>query len=181
MTQRDPTEVEVAEAVARARTGAPSGIGALYEWYAADLLRLTTRLLASADDAEDIVHDLFVGLPEQLARYDERGRLRAWLRVTAIGMARMRVRRERRRSDVLTRETSHEGARETTASNDTALALDIERAVGGLSDSLRQVFVLKQWEGYSHDEIAQLLGISSQASRVRHARALSALRTLLGS
>lgn len=176
LTRHEPTDGEVAAVVARARTGAPAAIARLYEWYAADLLRLTARLMASRDDAEDVVHDVFVGLPEQLARYDERGRLQAWLRVTAIGVARMRLRREWRRSNVLAREQAVD-SRPPAA--DLHLTLDVERAVDALPESLRLVFVLKQWEGYSHDEIAQLLSISAGASRVRHSRALDALRSLL--
>ena len=99
MNSADPTAAQVAEVVLRARAGSSTAIGSLYHWYAADLLRLVTRLLASTADAEDVVHDLFVGLPEQLHRYDERGQLRAWLRATAIGMARMRVRKKTRRAD----------------------------------------------------------------------------------
>jgi RNA polymerase sigma-70 factor (ECF subfamily) len=41
---------------------------------------------------------------------------------------------------------------------------------------LRTVFVLKQVEGYSHEQISSLLGISVGASRVRLARALKTLR-----
>lgn len=177
LTPSVPSETEVAAAVARARTGAPQGIATLYEWFAEDLLRLTTRLLASRADAEDVVHDLFVGLPEYLARYGAQGRLRAWLRVTAIGLARMRSRRERRRADVLFRIGVGELAgRKVT---DPALAIDLENAIAALPDALRMVFVLKQWEGYSHDEIAVLLQITVSASRVRHARALQHLRNRL--
>ena len=56
---------------------------------------------------------------------------------------------------------------------------DLERALLALPDGLRVVFVLKQVEGYSHDEIGATLGISAGASRVRLARALDALRRAL--
>ena len=45
-----------------------------------------------------------------------------------------------------------------------------------LPDALRAVFVLRQIEGFSHPEIATLLGISEGNSRVRHSRALEQLR-----
>ncbi len=74
--------MQLAEVLAGARRGAPGAIAALYGWFAGDLLRLTGRLLGSSAAAEDVIHDLFVGLPEHLARYDERGRFGAWLRTT---------------------------------------------------------------------------------------------------
>lgn len=169
--------MQLAEVLAGARRGAPGAIAALYGWFAGDLLRLTGRLLGSAAAAEDVIHDLFVGLPEHLARYDERGRFGAWLRATAIGMARMQLRRDTRRDAVLARDAG--AAPIAHAAADPALTLDLEGAVNALPESLRAVFVLKQWEGYSHDEIASLLEISAGASRVRHARALQLLRTRL--
>ncbi len=176
MNHPEPTDSQVAEVIARTRLGSDSALATLYGWYAPDLLRLLSRLLASRAAAEDIVHDLFVGLPEHLARYQEQGKFRAWLRTTAVGMARMSSRREHRRREVLARETPSPaslGARDLHAS------IDIERAVADLPETLRLVFVLKQWEGYSHDEIARMLDISAGASRVRHSRALDALRTSL--
>ena len=51
------------------------------------LLALARRLAGSAADAEDVVHDVFLGLPEALRRYEERGSLESWLkRVTARGV-----------------------------------------------------------------------------------------------
>jgi RNA polymerase sigma-70 factor, ECF subfamily len=181
MNHPEPTDSQVADAIARTRSGSDSALATLYGWYAPDLLRLLSRLLASRAAAEDIVHDLFVGLPEHLARYREQGKFRAWLRATAVGMARMANRREHRRSEVLAREvlTGEAPATATFVARDPHAAIDIERAVANLPEPLRQVFVLKQWEGYTHDEIARLLDISAGASRVRHSRALDALRTSL--
>ncbi len=176
MNRSEPSATEVADVVARAKAGAWPAIGTLYHWYAPDVLRLVTRLLASYADAEDVVHDLFVGMPEHLQRYDERGQLRAWLRATAVGMARMRLRKDSRRVDVLARDPDPIGA---AKSSDPAIALDVARAVASLPESLRAVFVLKQWEGYSHDEIAALLEISPGAARVRYSRALASLRSAL--
>ncbi len=176
MTHLEPTDSQVAEVIARARAGSASALAMLYGWYAADLLRLLSRLLASRVEAEDVVHDLFVGLPEHLGRYQEQGKFRGWLRATAVGMARMSNRRDHRRAQVLARETP---APAPVGRHDLHESLDLERAVESLPEPLRLVFVLKQWEGYSHDEIARLLDISPGASRVRHSRALETLRSSL--
>ena len=58
-------------------------------------------------------------------------------------------------------------------------ALDLERAIASLPESARVVFVLRQLEGHSHEEIASLLGISSGAARFRYLRALRQFRALL--
>jgi RNA polymerase sigma-70 factor, ECF subfamily len=55
----------------------------------------------------------------------------------------------------------------------------VEAALAKLSDNLRTVFVLKEIEGYTHEETAQLLGVNAQAVRVRHHRAKKMLLKLL--
>jgi RNA polymerase sigma-70 factor (ECF subfamily) len=168
----------VEDLVRAARAGDPDGIAGLYDRYAPSLYRVALRLSGSAADAEDVVHDVFVGLPEALRRYEEHGSLHAWLsRVTARTML-MRARSGRRRREEPLDDAA--GASSPLRADARADASDAERAVCALPDGLRAVFVLRQIEGYAHDEIAALLGISVGASRVRLARALDALRRALG-
>jgi RNA polymerase sigma-70 factor (ECF subfamily) len=166
-----------AEIVARARTGQSDALSALYTEFAGDLLRLAARLLGSHQDAEDVVHDLFVGLPERLTRYQEAGSFGPWIRALTVGLARMYRRRDARRDRVMDADTDVYLLAGSTP--EPGGAIDIEREVARLPERLRAVFVLKQWEGYSHDEIASLLGITSGSSRVRHLRALRLLRMRL--
>ncbi len=56
----------------RARTGDPEALASLYRAHGAALYRLAYRLTGTSQDAEDVVHDVFVGLPEALGRYEER-------------------------------------------------------------------------------------------------------------
>jgi len=57
--------------------------------------------------------------------------------------------------------------------------LDIETALAGLDDDLRRVFMLREVQGLSHDEVAAELGISAGLSRVRLVRARRALMARL--
>src|SRR5688500_14931734 len=93
------------ELVRSARAGESAGIGELYDRYAGPLFRTAYRLTGSAADAEDVVHDVFVGLPEALRRYEERGSFSAWLTRVTVRTTLMRARSGRRR-----RETSLDGA-----------------------------------------------------------------------
>src|SRR5438128_11530039 len=80
------------------RAGSPEALASLYREYGAALYRLAYRLTETREDAEDVVHDVFVGLPEALARYEERGKLTSGLkRVTArVALVRLRARTRRR-------------------------------------------------------------------------------------
>jgi RNA polymerase sigma-70 factor, ECF subfamily len=164
-----------ASLVPQARQGVSEAIASLYAIYAAGLLRLGIRLTGSRADAEDLLHDLFVGLPELLSSYEEHGKLDAWLRGVMARMAIARIRRDARRARAL-----HDGqAPQFETARDVAAELDIERAVAALPDALRIVFVLRYVEDHDYDEIAQLLDISAGAARVRYLRALHRLRAFL--
>ena len=63
----------VTDLIADARRGNPLALAALYREHAGSLLRSVTLLLQERADAEDVVHDLFVGLPEALGVMRDRG------------------------------------------------------------------------------------------------------------
>ena len=170
----EPTIADEADVVAQARAGSPAALATLYEAHASGLLAIAYRLLGSRDDAEDVVHDVFVGLPEALRRYEERGSFAAWLRTIAARLALARLREETSRPTV----DLHETQRPALAHSSDA-SLTLERALKDLSPSLRAVLVLKEIEGFSHAEIAAMLNISVGASEVRLHRALNALRATL--
>ncbi len=157
-----------------ARAGSPDALAALYQDHGAALYRLAYRLTGTREDAEDVVHDVFVGLPEALRRYEERGSLEAWLKRVTARVALMRLRRRKRLREVLLRD-----AAPATESPSPADGVALQTAVNALPDRLRIVLVLKEIEGYSHAEIGQLVGITEGASRARLARALKHLRRAL--
>ena len=173
--ERDPglereADAVVASLVAR---GDSAALGVLYDRFAPVLLAVAYRLLMSRADAEDVVHDVFVGLPEALRRYQERGQLASWLKRVTVRVALSRLRRDDGRGEQRLEEDL--GA----VSRDRDAAIDLGAAVARLAPSLRAVLVLKEIEGYSHAEIAEMVGISVPASKVRLHRALRALRTML--
>ena len=167
--------VDPASLAEQARTGSSGALGGLYRLYGRPLFRLAYRLTGSKEDAEDVVHDVFVGLPEALQRYEEHGKLDAWLRRLTARVALMKLRAGRRRAAI------------HLEVDDTVSALqpgpetgELQAALDALPMSLRSVLVLKEIEGYSHSEIGAMLGISTVASRVRLMRAMSRLRRILG-
>lgn len=162
-----------AELVTLVKSGDLAALGGLYDRHAAILMAVAHRLLMSKADAEDAVHDVFVGLPEALRRYEERGALASWLKRVTVRVALSRLRRDEVRAA-----QSLEGSL-AAPSRDSFAAIDLESAVAKLPPSLRAVLVLKEIEGYSHAEIADVVGISVAASKVRLHRALRALRHLL--
>src|SRR5436190_14222986 len=89
-----------AELVARARAGSPEALCSLYAQHARVVMTLACRRLGSRSDAEDVLHDVFLGLPEALRRYDERGRFEFWLKRLTARVALSRLRAHMRRREV---------------------------------------------------------------------------------
>src|ERR1051325_1454035 len=124
------------ELIARLRAGDGAALGELYARTGGSLVSLARRLTGSREDAEDVLHDVFLGLPEALQHYQERGQLEAWVRRVTARVPLMRIRsiRRRREADV----PPDIGSRAVNHDN-----LALEHAVDELPDALRFVVVLK--------------------------------------
>lgn len=168
-----------AQLVQRLKAGDTTAIDPLYWRYAPGLLRLASNLTDSRDDAEDVVQDVFVGLERALRHYTEEGSLERWLRRVTVRVALSRQRATRRRREVdLVPTIASPFPNEADSLPD---RLMIEKAIAALPDHLREVFVLKELEHYSHSEIGEMLGIRRGTSEVRFFRAIRVLRDQLKS
>jgi RNA polymerase sigma-70 factor, ECF subfamily len=164
------------ELYAAARAGRLDAVGELYRRHADEVYALAVRIMGSADDAEDVLQDVFVGLPRALRRYDERGRFIVWLKRVTVRVALMRIRSVRRKREAPLTALADAADVGVAAAAHPIDRIALERALGRLPDKLRLVFVLKEIEGYAHAEIASALGISTGASMTRLSRAWDALR-----
>jgi RNA polymerase sigma factor (sigma-70 family) len=152
-----------------------AALATLYRCYAAMLLTVARKLLGSAADAEDVVHDVFTRLPALLTQY-RAGGLGGWLRRITVNAALMHLRKTRnRREEYLIDRDAGDPVSVTMSTMDT----DLDWALLKLPDALRRVVVLKYFRGYSHQEIAEALDITPAASEVRLCRALKQLRCWL--
>ena len=161
------------------RSGDPAALAQAYEEHAPAVRRIAWRILGNRPDTDDVVQDVFLGLPEAMRHYTEQGSFAAWLRTLTARTALLRLRRaSRRREEPLVDEApGHPGIREPADA--IAARLTLAAALARLPDDLRLVFVLKEMEGYSHAEIATLLGIRVGTSEVRLHRAFKRLRAIL--
>lgn len=158
----------------RVANGDLDALAVLYGRYAEHVYHLAYRLTGSVQDAQDVVQDLFLGLPEAITPYGRPKGFGAWLRTVAARTAIQKTRERQRRREValdpdwLVGGTPPHGLR-----------IDLEAALAALPEPLRVVVVLKEVEGFSHDEIGDLLGITAAASATRLMRAREKLRRAL--
>lgn len=166
--------------VANARRGKPEALGQIYAQHKDLLYRVALGLMRSWADAEDIVQEVLVGLPEALRRYHGEGPLDAWLvRVTTrTALIELRRRRIGRGLEPLLPDWGW--IRRRGGVRDELDRIGLDRALAALPEAQRAAFLLKEVEGYSHEEIGEMLGITTGASRARFFRAARKLRSLLG-
>ena len=157
----------------RIREGSSESLEQLYRAVGRRLYALAWRLTGSRADAEDIVHDVFVGLPRALEHYRERGRLEAWLKRLIVRTVWMRRRSRGRQAQ---REAAYAEEHTAVTTNPHSPAGDADALLATLPEPLRAVVVMREIEGMSHAEIAKALGISEAASRLRLFRGLERLR-----
>lgn len=163
------------KAVAR---GDSRGLEQLYGEHGDTVYRIAFRLTESAADAKDVLQDVFVALPEALHTFDARGSFEGWLKRVAARTSLMKMRTRRRRREISLGGMT--GSLRQAERPDPVDRLELERAIAELPEQLRAVFVLKEIEGFTHDEIADLLNIKRGTSEVRLYRARRVLRTTLG-
>ncbi len=171
---------EEAALVARTRAGDRDAFGLLVERYAAQARRVARAVLKDPDDADDAAQDAFLSALVKLDQYDPRRPFGPWLmRIVANAATDRRRRRSVRSAEPLDPAITGGGSRPDTQAERSALGARLREALAELPDRRRIAVVLFDVEGYTHAEIAEILGIpeGTVRSEVFHAR--RKLRTLL--
>lgn len=143
------------------------------------------RLVSDPELAADVVQETFLRAWRGLARFRGESQVSTWLHRIAINTA-LTARRRAARNDNTPLDTMDETAAESTPYSDPErrgemldLRARLEAALDELPPGHKAVVVLKDIEGWSHSEIADRLGISESAAKVRLHRAHRKLAQLL--
>src|SRR3954468_4028794 len=161
--------------VARARAGDPDALEQLYRAFEAPVYNLARRICRTTEDAEDVLQETFFEVCRSIGRYREEGSLWGWIRTIAASKALMRIRRNKYRdTDELHDEVM--GRKQ----EDNHLRMDLEAALERLTETSRAVVWLHDVEGYTHEEIATMMGKTPSFSKSQLARAHARLRLWLG-
>jgi len=150
----------------------------LYRRHAAALWALALRLLGGdAAGAEEAVQEAWTRAVEGLAGFRGESRLRTWLLGIVVHCC--RERRRDRPTEPLPDPGGTAPPLHALAGGD-ADRLELERALARLAGGFREVLLLHDVVGFTHDEIAARLGIEPGTSKSQLSRARAALRAILG-
>ena len=164
------------DVVERAVAGEPEAVAAIYDEHHQTVRAFSRRLVGDEQAAEDLVHDVFVSLPDTLRRYAGRSSLRTFLIGVAVNHARHHVRAASRRRAAVRRlslvSTAAPPEDPEVAATRRELAEALTRALDALPLRQRVVFVLCEVEERTSAEVARIIDApeGTVRSRLHHAK-----------
>jgi RNA polymerase sigma-70 factor (ECF subfamily) len=173
------------EIVTRVLAGDRDAYQYLVQRHQESLFRVAYAMVLDEDVAADVVQDAFVRAFVSLARCRDRTRFRVWLLATLRNRALDHL-KEKRRADLslsidsVARRAETAASVEPAADERIALRSALAEALAGLSEPLRDAFVLRHLEELSVEETASVLGTSISAVKMRVHRAREQLQAALG-
>jgi len=167
--------------VTRARRGDMKAHAVLFQAFAPAVHGAARRLVRSPDVADEIVQDTFVEVIHSIGGFRGEAPVGAWIRRIAVNKSLMHLRSywERNRSGLPEGEDGAVGELAAPAAPDLHGRLDLEIALGLLPPAARTVVWLHDVEGYTHEEIGELMGQTPSFSKSQLARGYARLRELL--
>ena len=168
-----------AQLIRRAGDGDALAVRALYERYAPRVYAVVRRIAANDDLAQDYAQEAWIRAMRALPTFRGDARFSTWLHRIAVNAALQAVRRAGTRSK---REAPMpETVPVEPMLRDTLLQKRLEAALDRLPEGMRQVLILHDVEGYTHEEIGEVLGIAAGTSKSQLFKARAKMRALLGS
>ena len=175
----------------RAQAGDMSAFESLVERHEEKVYGLAMRMTRSEADAAEIAQDTFLSAYQHLAEFRGEAAFGSWVHRIAANNALMRLRRQRIldvvSDDLAAPEFTERGSLAEPPETDWSRRADdkilddelgraIQEATDTLPEGYREVFLLKDVEGLSYEEISEMVGISIPAVKSRLHRARLALR-----
>ena len=157
----------------------------LYKLYSKAMYNICMRMLNSAENAEDALQNSFVDVFSKLDSFRFESSIGAWIKRIVINNCINQI-KKRRLDFAELNDNLHFVADEnnvsTTAYSDEVLNVElIQKAIMQLPEGYRVVFSLYAMEGYDHEEIGEILGVTEATSKSQYSRAKAKLRQILQS
>lgn len=175
-----------------ARSGDPRAFEVLYRRHTEMLYATALRITRDADAAADVVHDAWVRAVERAAQFEGRSAFRTWIVGIVVNLIRERTRDARRNGKLdvpiiddgnRVRDQTWPTAESATPPPGLDIAgvdpFDLDAAIAALPEGFRQVLVLHDVEGFTHEEIAAMTGVVAGTSKSQLARARQRVREML--
>jgi len=155
----------------------------LYGHYAKPMYNICLRMLKHTHDAEDVLQVAFVDIFRKIDTFNFEASISAWIKRIVINRCIDHLKKRRLLTtdlDTNRHDSAIEDSAPAPALSAQKISVDrIKQATRQLSEGYRVVLSLYLFEGYDHEEISQILGISIGTSKSQYSRARKRLAALL--
>jgi RNA polymerase sigma-70 factor, ECF subfamily len=165
--------------IQRAMDGDEAAMRSLWTRHAPHIDAVVRRLVGNdLDLAADIAQEVWIQIFRALPQYRGESQFGTWAHRIAVNRTLNALRKTRRLAKIET-EVEEDSASVDPDSDRNLMLATIENAAAKLSPGARAVFLLHDVEGFTHEEIAERLGITAGGSKSQLFKARAKLRTLL--
>src|SRR5436190_18035222 len=166
--------------VARAAAGDRGAFERLYRLHVNRVFSLCARMVADRTRAEELTQDVFVRVWEKLGLFRGESSFGTWLHRLTVNVV-LNARKSEGRSRSRFEDDDEGNGVDALPARPLAPGdrMDLEAAIAKLPPGARRVFTLHDVEGYKHEEIAEMLGVTSGATKAQLHRARLLLREAL--
>ena len=166
-----------AQLLRKACQGDAPAMRALYERYSPRVYAVVRRIAADDDLAQDYAQEAWIRAIRALPTFRGESRFSTWLHRIAVNSALQAVRRAETRH--MLEAPLPESLPVSQPARDALLSQKLEWALDQLPERMRKVLILHEVEGYTHDEIGELLGTAPGTSKSQLFKARIKMRALL--
>lgn len=151
----------------------------LFEKFAPRMLFICKRYCKDQQDAEDVLQDAFIKVFASLEKYKHEGSFEGWIRRIFVNCCLDFLRKQKQLGDMASFDDISYKVEAESFPGRTLEVEDLMRMIEKLPKGYQVVFNLFAIEGYTHKEIAELLGISEETSKSQYFRARAHLKAYL--
>lgn len=173
------TSTADADLIARVQAGDPAGEREFYDRHVDRVYRLIHRMAGRADLAQDWTQETFIRAFDRIAQFRGDSALSSWLHTIAVSVTLNGLRTYKRRDAFAAPMEDGLSVGHWPNDSEPDLKLRMRSAIDALPIGTRNVFVLHDVEGFTHEEISEQLGVAVGTSKSQLSRAREKLRVAL--
>ncbi len=164
--------------IERCREGRRDAQFELYRLYSRAMYNTALRMLRHPHDAEDLLQSVFVEVFSKLESFRYESSIGAWIKRITVNKCINFLKSRKLELTELT--ATHDRMETVEQAKEPVYSVEkINAAINQLPDGYRVVFSLYAVEGYDHEEIGQILGVTEATSKSQYSRAKAKLREML--
>lgn len=179
-------ELSDSHLIERTLEGEPDAFNVLVRRWERQIYGLTLRMLGRDEEAKDATQETFLSAYRNLSKFRGEAKFSSWIYRIALNICNTKLRSRSRATISLDEQREANGFELAADAEDLGSGIQqaqitkhVRRALQGLPSDMRQVIIMKEYEGLKFSEIAEVLGIPISTVKTRMYTGLSELRKRL--